>query len=606
MNSTCRGQRGAAEWGAAAAACLVGVGAALAPARLAAQSTFLLNAPGSPFDGFSVDVYHVDPAGSLIAPPSAPAVPTFTAPAIFSAPLPAGSGARALGQAGAFTAVADDATAASWNPGGLVQLERPEVSFVFRARRETDRHDSSDPGYRTDDDTFDSVALNYLSAVLPFRIFDRNAVCSLNYQEVFDFTQEFHANFASRRVTTDRLTQSADYDNHANPDVQHYGDVMGANYWNLDVTEYLTTHKTTTLDQVLTTAMRGHMDYEQEGSVEALSPAMALELTPRVSFGMALNVYSEGLLNTAGIHTRTTARYTGTADSVVTITDNRATTGTYDWTGEWVTPPFMNWSGSGTGEPIPGFTNTTVTTTNLSVRYAGAYTLDDRVDDLHGINATLGGLWAVSPQLSLGATLDLPWIAHASETRTVHSDDTVYDSTGTIVLGHTNVSSTATKDVSFRYPLSWTVGGVWHWNDRFSTALDIGQTLWSQYYYQASGEPKRNPLDGSVYGDHRVDDCWNVRLGAEYLWVRQTTEIPLRGGVFWQQQPAIGAPDDYYGFSLGTGFSIGHGPGKVIFDVAYTCTLAQNVMGSLVPGQQGSLATDVVRHEVFASCIVHF
>jgi hypothetical protein len=31
---------------------------------------------------------------------------------------------------GAFIAVADDPTAASWNPGGLVQLESPEVSIV--------------------------------------------------------------------------------------------------------------------------------------------------------------------------------------------------------------------------------------------------------------------------------------------------------------------------------------------------------------------------------------------------------------------------------------------------------------------------------------------
>ena len=44
---------------------------------------------------------------------------------------PVGSGARALGMGGAFIAVADDATAASWNPGGLTQLERPEISGVF-------------------------------------------------------------------------------------------------------------------------------------------------------------------------------------------------------------------------------------------------------------------------------------------------------------------------------------------------------------------------------------------------------------------------------------------------------------------------------------------
>ena len=49
---------------------------------------------------------------------------------ISSSPNPVGSGARALGMGGAFIAVADDATAASWNPGGLIQLERPEISLV--------------------------------------------------------------------------------------------------------------------------------------------------------------------------------------------------------------------------------------------------------------------------------------------------------------------------------------------------------------------------------------------------------------------------------------------------------------------------------------------
>jgi long-subunit fatty acid transport protein len=42
-----------------------------------------------------------------------------------------GAGARASGMGGAFTAIADDATAASWNPAGLAQLRQPEVSLVY-------------------------------------------------------------------------------------------------------------------------------------------------------------------------------------------------------------------------------------------------------------------------------------------------------------------------------------------------------------------------------------------------------------------------------------------------------------------------------------------
>lgn len=52
-----------------------------------------------------------------------------------------GAGARANGMGGAFTAVADDATAASWNPAGLARLTN-EVSVVYDVV-DTDREVSS-------------------------------------------------------------------------------------------------------------------------------------------------------------------------------------------------------------------------------------------------------------------------------------------------------------------------------------------------------------------------------------------------------------------------------------------------------------------------------
>lgn len=44
--------------------------------------------------------------------------------------LKMGVGARALGMGSAFTAVADDSTAAFWNPAGLALLEKSEASFM--------------------------------------------------------------------------------------------------------------------------------------------------------------------------------------------------------------------------------------------------------------------------------------------------------------------------------------------------------------------------------------------------------------------------------------------------------------------------------------------
>lgn len=53
---------------------------------------------------------------------------SFTAPGVSNI---TGTGARALGMGGAFIAIADDATAASWNPSGLAQLTRPEMSVAY-------------------------------------------------------------------------------------------------------------------------------------------------------------------------------------------------------------------------------------------------------------------------------------------------------------------------------------------------------------------------------------------------------------------------------------------------------------------------------------------
>ncbi len=44
--------------------------------------------------------------------------------------LSIGAGARALGMGGSFVAIADDATAAYWNPAGLGGLDRTEITFM--------------------------------------------------------------------------------------------------------------------------------------------------------------------------------------------------------------------------------------------------------------------------------------------------------------------------------------------------------------------------------------------------------------------------------------------------------------------------------------------
>ena len=563
--------------------------AAAFPATMRADSFTLSTLAGD----VDIPLVHVDPGGTLLTP-SSPSAPAFSAPTIFSAPLPSGSGARALGLAGAFTAVADDATAASWDPAGLTQLERPEFSFVYRLKHDRLSHRSGNFDYQAGEESYENHALNYMSAVLPLRILDRIAVVSLNFQEVYDFEQRFNARFTERSRSTDRRTRS---ETTTETLFNHYN--LDNGY--LDVTEYLTTHRTSILDQTLDSSTLGRLSFEQEGSVQAVTPAFAFQATPKLSFGMALNVYQDGLLGASTIQSRTRARYSGTLDNRVTTTDNRETTGFWTYTGEYISPTVTIPLDPASGE-VPPYSTTDTYEDSSQIHYSGSYDVYDRISRFRGVNATFGSLLNVNEKLTLGFCLDLPWTAKAHQRRTIRSKVSIDDEE------NTTVSSTRqeSKDIEFDFPLYWAAGAVWHWNNRLSTSFDVSQTWWSDYSFKADGEKRINPLDGSEYDDGSVDDCWSLRTGTEYLLVLDKTEIPFRAGLFWDQRPAIGRPDEYWGVSLGSGISIGKGPNKLIFDVAYMYSWGNNVMGTLVPGQEGDLETDMERHEVYVSCIYHF
>lgn len=519
-------------------------------------------------------------------------------PTIQSSPLPSGSGARALGIAGAFTAVADDATAASWNPAGLTQLERPELSIVYRLSHERDSRHSSDSHYLVGDDDIDANNINYMSAVMPLRVLDRNAVFSLNYQEVFDFSQSFHAHQTDAGAPPPETTTVTDPDFIDVP----FDHSTTHPFPNLTITPTSLRMKRNNCVQTetLTYNSQADIDFEQEGSVQAITPAVGFEVTPKLSFGGALNVYQEGLMNTPGIRSKTRANYSGTLNRVITTTS-----GTIDYesiahyiydTGLFVVEDDAVATGNKIADPLDPDV--------MTYNYTGRYDIDEKITRFRGMNATLGSLLTVSEPLTLGFCLDLPWKARAHQTKTVRSELEMTDQFGN---KHKTTQTTQTsKDIEFTYPLYWAAGGVWRWNNRLSTSLDVSQTWWSDYSFKAEGESRKNPLDGSEYSEHRLDDCWALRTGTEYLWVLKRTEIPLRAGCSWEQRPAIGQPDQYWGLTLGTGISLGKGPNKVIIDIAYMYTWANDVMGSLVPGRQDSLGSDVQRHDVYLSCIYHF
>lgn len=161
-----------------------------------------------------------------------------------SSPNPVGSGARALGMGGAFIAVADDATAASWNPGGLVQLEAPELSVVYDAFYRVESNHFGNSPAASGEETVNKGSINYLSAAWPFRRFNRNMIISLNYQRLYDFTRQW--------------------------------------------------------DFPLNTAAAGlelnqNVHYRQEGGLSAIGLAYSTEIISQLSFGFTLNLWDDDL-----------------------------------------------------------------------------------------------------------------------------------------------------------------------------------------------------------------------------------------------------------------------------------------------------------------------
>lgn len=162
-----------------------------------------------------------------------------------SSPNPVGSGARATGMGGAFIGIADDATSASWNPGGLIQLEKSEISIVGAYLYGKDIFTSDTYPESNNTGKVDDLNINYFSAAYPFQLF-RNMVISINYQRLYDFERNFDFRFK-------------------------YSSPRGDN-------NLLFVH------------------FKQKGYLSALGLAYAIEATPALSFGASLNIWTDKLI----------------------------------------------------------------------------------------------------------------------------------------------------------------------------------------------------------------------------------------------------------------------------------------------------------------------
>ena len=401
---------------------------------------------------------------------------------------PVGSGARALGMGGAFIAVADDATAASWNPGGLIQLERPEVSIVGSFLH---RSEDLSLGMHPEGSGLQKISeidINYLSVAYPFNLWGLNMIVSLNHQNLYDLTREWR------------------FPLHSEDAIQ-------------------------ILDETV--------DSRQKGSLSALGLAYCIQATRRLSFGVTFNIWKNIL-------------------------------GENQWENELI----QQASGTSLGNPF-------FFDWHSNEKYS-----------FKGYNFNLGMLLILNNNLTLGAVFKTPFTADL-EYEYAYRYYVTYEGTTTFY------PYSLYEDRKLRMPMSYGIGFAYRFSDEFTASLDIYRTEWGDFELRDPRGNKTSPITGKSINESGIDATHQIRLGAEYLIIKPKFVIPARVGFFYDPAPSEGDPDDYFGFSVGTG--IVHGP--VVFDIAYQYRFGNDVGSSIM--QNLAFSQDVQEHTVYASLIFH-
>lgn len=420
-----------------------------------------------------------------------------------SSPNPVGSGARALGMGGAFIGVCDDATAASWNPAGLVQLEKPEFSIVYAYHK-----NSTDSDYGAFQDASSSQgassgSLNYLSAVYPFVFWGRNMTASINYQHLYDFSDEG----AWRYVDTSSLS-----------------------------------------------LIETNTKYSLEGQLWAISPAFSVQVTPALSLGFTLNFWEDGFYDNEW-----ESHYKKTNEHIVLFSGEKK-----------------------------------VLRTTHTERFA-----------FSGVNFHVGLLWNVNQYLTIGGVFKAPFeadikyrydfTANSYNAQESQDPEELEQEREKEIIKTTSLSNDQTLDM----PLSYGLGAGIRVSDALSFSLDVYRTHWKDYILHGSSGEATSPISGIRESESGVDNTTQVRLGSEYLIIRDKFIVPLRCGFFYDPEPSMDGTDEFWGMSLGTGITWK----RFVFDTAFQYRFGNDIRSTI---QDEDRWQDKKTYTLYTSLIFYF
>ena len=351
---------------------------------------------------------------------------------------PVGSGARAIGMGGAFIGVADDATAASWNPGGLVQMRKRQYSIVYSSFIRDERNHFPDAINSHKAYHVDHSNINHLSFTFPFEMLNRNMTIAFTYQQLYTLDRNWFLK-------------------------------IPANQGQLNI------------------------NYLQEGSIDNIGFSYCIQVNPKISFGLTLNYWEDGLMNNDWLQD-----YTYIFDS-----------------------------------------------TDFRNRYQ---LIKIEEYSFKGFNSNLGGLITLD-SFSLGFVLKLPFRASIHHSFYNETTQFVNDE---IIFQNSDLISTKQK---LDMPISYGIGIVYKFSDDLYVSSDLYRTQWDDFCLITDGK-KKNPISRRPISDSIMKPTHQLRMGLEYL-IKKNKDyiIPFRTGIFYDPIPAEGYPDPAYGFSFGLGLT---------------------------------------------------
>ena len=283
--------------------------------------------------------------------------------------------------------------------------------------------------------------------------------------------------------------------------------------------------------------------YKQDGYLGALGIAYAVEITPRISIGVTLNLWTDRLGSQNG------------------------------------------WDSTYSNHSVSTFGALMITEDTV---------LTEKYSEFEGINMNFGALWNVNKHLTIGAVFKTPFTADLHYENT--EDYTRYRDGIIDNVSHYHYS----EENELEMPMSYGIGVAWRFSDEFTIDMDIYRTQWSDYTLVNGQGQAFSPIDAFPKNESNVEDTTQVRIGGEYLVINPEKEwvIPIRGGLFYDPEPYRDKVKHFYGFSIGSGF----GYKRYIFDIAYQFRWGHNVAtGTLIKASNA----DIMQHLLLLSFILY-